>query len=71
MIVFLGCGYDYVPDLLRINSDSSRLDEKEKAEKEYYLNIFEKYYGECTWIIERTMPTWIPKTESNQLLQMV
>jgi len=66
-----GCGYDYVPDLLRINSDSSRLDEKEKAEKEYYLNIFEKYYGECSWIIERTMPNWIPKTESNQLLQMV
>ena len=66
-----GCGYDYVPDLLRINSDSSRLDEKEKAEKEYYLNIFEKYYGECTWIIERTMPNWIPKTESNQLLQMI
>jgi len=67
-----GCGYDYVPDLLRLKSDSSRLDEKEKSEKENYLEIFEKYYGDCNWIIKRTMPEWIPKidTSSNQILQM-
>lgn len=65
-----GCGYDYVPDLLRLNSTSSRLDEKEHSEKEYYLKIFKKYYGDCTWIINREMPEWLPKLNTQELLQM-
>lgn len=67
-----GCGYDYVPDLLRMNSDSSKLDIKEQEEQEFYLELFEKYYGniKCSWILKRIMPNWIPSIDDKQLLQM-
>jgi hypothetical protein len=43
------------PDLLRMHSDSSKLDVKEENEKEfYYSNI------KCSWILKRIMPDWIP-----------
>jgi asparagine synthase (glutamine-hydrolysing) len=59
-----GCGYNYVPDLLRLHSDASRLDLKEKDEKNVYKGLFEKYYGQASWILDRTMPDWIPKVDS-------
>jgi asparagine synthase (glutamine-hydrolysing) len=58
-----GCGYNYVPDLLKVHSTSSRLDEKELDEKKVYSSIYEKYYGDQNWILERTMPDWIPKVD--------
>jgi asparagine synthase (glutamine-hydrolysing) len=65
-----GCGYDYVPDLLRMHSDSSKLDVKEENEKEFYLELFEKYYGniKCSWILKRIMPDWIPNIDTPRLL---
>jgi asparagine synthase (glutamine-hydrolysing) len=63
-----GCGYNYVPDLLRYHSTYSDLESKEKDEKKVYLKLFEQYYGNHNWIIERTMPEWIPKIDSQNMI---
>ncbi len=66
-----GCGYNYVPDLLKMHSIYNDLETREKNEKEVYLKLFEKYYGNQNWIIERTMPEWLPKVDKQNMCGMI
>lgn len=57
-----GCGYSYVPKLLNFfaRETSKTLIEKEKDERRYYQNIFDRLYGEKQRdvIIKRKLPEW-------------
>jgi asparagine synthase (glutamine-hydrolysing) len=67
-----GVSFSYVPDLLNFcsNSEESVLDNKELREKQYYRNIFDKYYPNMSHvIIDRTMPSWC--TNLKQIVTML
>ena len=73
-----GCGFNYIPKLLNhicekkrnLNNKSRQLNEKEKIEKEYYLELFEKYYGNDKQhlIITRKLPNWCNNDAKNMKL---
>lgn len=69
-----GCGFDYVPMLLKFcsNDTTSVLSEKEMMEKSKYKEIFDKnYYGLEHLIIKRENPEWASKkVGTNDLLGM-
>jgi len=68
-----GCGFDYVPMLLKYcsNNTTSILNEKEKLEKEKYKEIFNKNYaGLEHLIIKRENPEWTKNKISDDLLGM-
>ena len=70
-----GCGFNYIPKLLNhicekkgnLNNKSLHLSEKEKIEKAYYLELFEKYYGNNKQhlIITRKLPSWCNNDAKN------
>jgi asparagine synthase (glutamine-hydrolysing) len=62
-----GCGFDYVPQLLRMFTDESDLESRERAEKGKYMEWFEEEYGKQAshLIIERKNPSWCNKTKEN------
>ena len=70
-----GCGFNYIPKLLNyicekkgtMYDKSLHLNEKEKIEKEYYLELFEKYYGtnKGHLIIKRELPDWCNNDAKN------
>ena len=65
-----GCGFSYVPQLLnyvaKCNNISLHLSKKEKLEKKYYLELFNKYYGKNTnLIIKRELPNWCDTSAKN------
>jgi len=73
-----GCGFNYIPKLLNhicekkrnLNNKSLHLTEKEKIEKEYYLELFENYYGNDKQhlIITRKLPNWCNNEAKNMKL---
>ena len=73
-----GCGFNYIPKLLNyicekrgnVNNKSRNLNEKEKIEKEYYLELFENYYGNDKQhlIITRKLPNWCNNDAKNMKL---
>ena len=74
-----GCGFNYIPKLLNhicekrgnVNLNKGvHLSEKEKIEKVYYLELFEKYYGDNKQhlIITRELPVWCNNDAKNMKL---
>lgn len=62
-----GCGFDYVPQLLRMFTAESDLESREEAEKLKYLEWFEEEFGKHAMhlITERKNPSWCIKTNDN------
>jgi asparagine synthase (glutamine-hydrolysing) len=62
-----GCGFDYVPQILRMFSMTHELDSREKAEKEMYSKWFDEAYGNQlrSLITERKNPSWCHKPTEN------
>lgn len=62
-----GCGFDYVPQLLRMFTDESDLESRERSEKLKYKEWFEERFGTSAshLIIERKNPSWCSKTKES------
>lgn len=62
-----GCGFDYVPQLLRMFTNESDLESREKAEKLKYMEWFEEEFGKDAshLITERKNPPWCSNTKEN------
>jgi asparagine synthase (glutamine-hydrolysing) len=62
-----GVSFHYVPELLNYcsNHQYSELHQKEQAEREYYMNLFQKYYPNLEHLIaKRIIPEWCKKEKN-------